>query len=101
MGFSGFCVIFVVFGEFCEFCVFQWFWLWVLCFFTALVLHSCGSYGFVLWFVFAVCVLSCVYLCNKLWWTLLWAVICDAYIICGFGFGLVGWPNPAVCVPLI
>lgn len=31
----------------------------------------------------------------------LFGPIYDVYIICGFGFGFVGWPNPAVCVPFI
>lgn len=33
----------------------------------------------------------------------LFGPIYDVYIICGFGFGfgLVGWPSLAVCVPLI
>lgn len=49
---------------------------------------------------FVVCVLSCVCLCDGLWWPCL-GPIYDVYIICGFGFGLVGWPSLAVCVPLI
>lgn len=31
----------------------------------------------------------------------LFGPIYDVYIICGFCFGLVGWPSPAVCMPLI
>lgn len=31
----------------------------------------------------------------------LFGPVYDVYIICGFGFGLVGWPGLAVCVPLI
>lgn len=31
----------------------------------------------------------------------LFGPIYDVCIICGFGFGLVGWPSPAVCTPLI
>lgn len=63
MGFGGACVIFVVFVNFVCFngsVVFFLCALWFCCgfcdFFTALVLCSCGSYGFVLW-----CVSSCVF----------------------------------------
>ena len=48
-----------------------------------------------------VCVLSFVYLCVMNCGGPCYGLICDVYIICGFGFGLVGWPSPAVCVPLI
>lgn len=84
----------------CFFCVLYGFAVGFVIFFTALVLRSCGSYGFVLWFVFVACVL---FLCVFVWWIVvaLFGTAYDVYIICGFGFDLVGWPGLAVCARLI
>lgn len=55
--------------------------------FCGLCLCPCGVVGCV--FVFVVCVLSCVYLCNGLWWPCLGRFMM-CVLICDFGFGLVG-----------
>lgn len=44
-------------------------------------------------FPVCICVMNCGGPCYGL--------ICGVYIICGLGFGLVGWPGLAVCTPLI
>lgn len=78
--------------------------LWVCDFFAALVLRSCGCVPVVSLDVFlclwCACFLVCICVMNCGGGPC-YGLICGAYIICGFGFGLVGWPNPAVCVPLI
>lgn len=83
-------------------------------FFVVLVLCSCGCVSFLICFVVCVCVpvvslnvflcfVVYAFLCVFVWWIVvaLFGPIYDVYIICGFDFGLVGWPSPAVCAPLI
>lgn len=107
MRFGGFWVIFMVFVNFVCFngsVVFFLCALWFCC-------GLCDFFyrvGVVLLVVVSLwCVVGCVFVfvlsCVFVWWIVvaLFGPIYDVYIICDFGFGLVGWLNPAVCVPLI
>lgn len=107
VGFGGFCVIFVVFvnfvcfnGSVVFFGVLYGFVVGFVIFLPrwrcALVARMDLFRGLCLWcvhFPVCICVMNCGGPCYGL--------ICGAYIICGLGFGFVGWPSLAVCVPLI
>lgn len=112
MGFGGFlCNLYGL----CEFCVFHdgsvvafviffcrvgvvLLWLCVfflICFVVCVCIPVVSLNAFL---CFVVCALSC--LCNGLWWPC-WGrfMMCILYVV--LALVLVGWPSPAVCVPLI